>query len=69
MSTLRAGDREFHTLPAGHVLTVVAAAASAGLVRQYPDSGFNALSPATAVGAGATSITVATTAIASTIVA
>jgi len=53
MPTLRAGDREFHTLAAGQVLTVVAAAASAGIVRQYPASGFNATS-SQPVPAGAT---------------
>ena len=53
MTTIRAGDREFHTLPTGHVLTATAAAASAGLVRQYPASGFDAVS-ATAIGAGGT---------------
>ena len=54
MTILRAGDREFHNLPAGQVLTVVASAASAGLVRRYPaDSGFAAIE-VTPVGAGAT---------------
>lgn len=53
MTTLRAPDREFHTLAAGDVLTVVTAAASAGIVRQYPDTGFNATS-SQPVGAAST---------------
>lgn len=54
MSTLRAGDREFHTLAIGQVLTATAAAASAGVVRQYPQSSMDALQPATVISAGAT---------------
>lgn len=53
MSTLRAGDSEFHTLPTGHVLTATASAAGAGSVREYPNSGFDSVEPATAIGAGA----------------